>query len=294
MKSPLFVLSALALSTFSPCSIAWNYQGHVTVAQIAYQNLDKDVRQKVDAFTKKAYQSLPEHILEKMNQLEGASQFARLAMVPDLIRKMPASDVWLTMGERIPDRLKHWDDKTTGAWHYINQAYPASSTCGFTVQPNIKLVNDALYASFKNNPQAASMMFLSHLAGDSHQPMHAVTKSTSSLLCLSDFGANKHRLDVPQKDLHHLWDSGLGFLDQPLNIDVVATELQAEFPKSDSFEQSDVSLWLRESYQLADFAYSVEKGSTPSDVYMERGTEYVKQRLVEAGYRLAGEQSSAL
>ncbi|MFD2177468.1 S1/P1 nuclease [Veronia pacifica] len=298
MKSLAFIplaFTALLVTAYTPSAIAWNYQGHVTIAQIAYQNLDKDVQKKVDALATKAYNSMPDHILEKMESVQGASKFARLAMVPDLIRNMPAKDVWLLMGERIPESVNGWDDKTTGGWHYINQAYPAKSDCEFVKEPNIVMVNDALYASFKRHPKAATMMFLSHLAGDAHQPMHSVTQSTSELLCISDFGANKYSLDVAQKDLHHFWDSGLGFLEQPFNVDKMAKELQVAFPKASfSQGQGNVSSWVDESYQLAYFAYNTPKGQKPGKTYYKKGTEMVRQRLTQAGYRLAGEMNEAL
>ncbi|MGF1701192.1 S1/P1 nuclease [Photobacterium makurazakiensis] len=296
MSKKNIVASAVAALMLLPSAAhAWNYQGHVTVAEIAYQNLNSTAQKQVDVLASKAYLSLPKDIQDKMDSFEGASQFAKLAMVPDLIRKVPAVDVWQSMDESIPATLNQWDEKTTGAWHYINQAYPATSQCDFVHIPNIKLVANYLYEDFKQNPQAASLMFMSHVAGDSHQPMHSISQSLSKTECVTDLGANKHTLNIPQKDLHHLWDSGMGFLDTPYNIHELAKQLQAINPK-ESFDlgaTANVELWLEESYQLADFGYSVEIDSTPSEAHYSQGTKYVKQRLSQAGYRLADELNAA-
>ena len=296
MKNITLVASAMAALALAPTSaMAWNYQGHVTVAEIAYQNLDDAVKVQVDELAGKAYQSMPKDVQQKMDSFEGASQFAKLAMVPDLIRKVPAEQVWQQMGETIPAKLNQWEEKETGAWHYINQAYPASSQCDFVHTPNIKLVASYLFEDFKHNPQAASLMFMSHVAGDSHQPMHSISQSLSKNECVTDLGANKHTLDVPQKDLHHLWDSGMGMLDEAHNIHDFAVSLQQDFPKGkmELGQVADVDLWVKESYALADFGYSVEKDVKTSEAYYQKGTELVKQRLTQAGYRLAEELNIA-
>lgn len=296
MKNITLVASAMAALALAPTSaMAWNYQGHVTVAEIAYQNLDEAVKVQVDELAGKAYQSMPHDVQQKMDSFEGASQFAKLAMVPDLIRKVPAEQVWQQMGETIPATLNQWDEKETGTWHYINQTYPATSQCDFVHTPNIKLVASYLFEDYKQNPQAASLMFMSHVAGDSHQPMHSISQSLSDNACVTDLGANKHTLDVPQKDLHHLWDSGMGMLDKSHNIHDFAASLQQDFPKGnmDLGKVADVDSWVKESYALADFGYSVEKDTKPSDAYYQKGTELVKQRLTQAGYRLADELNTA-
>ncbi len=296
MKSITLVATAVAALTLAPTlAMAWNYQGHVIVAEIAYQNLDKTAKVQVDKLAGKAYQSMSKDIQQKMNSFEGASQFAKLAFVPDLIREVPARQVWQQMGETIPATLNQWHEKETGPWHYINQTYPASSHCKFVHIPNIKVVARYLFDDFKHNPKAASLMFMSHVAGDSHQPMHSVAQSLSKKKCMSDLGGNKYTLNVPQKDLHHLWDSGMGMLDKAYNIHDFAISLQKDFPKATMAlgKVADVDLWIKESYSLADFAYSVKKDTKPSEAYYKKGTELVKQRLTQAGYRLADELNTA-
>lgn len=292
MDNKKLITSAVAALALIPnIANAWNSQGHVTVAEVAYQNLTPAARSQVDVLASKAYQSMPEDVKAKMDRFEGASQFARLAMVPDLIRKVPAAEVWKSMGEQVPASLNQWDEKATGAWHYINLTYPAASQCNFIRVPNIQLVNSHLFEEFAQQPQAASMMFMSHFAGDSHQPMHSVAQSLSSDKCESDLGGNKYTLNIPQKDLHHLWDSGMGFLETPYNVHDVAAQLQQAYPKAsmELGETGNINLWLEESLQLADFGYSVEKDATPSPEHYRQGTLYVKQRLSQAGYRLADE-----
>ncbi|MGF1723934.1 S1/P1 nuclease [Photobacterium nomapromontoriensis] len=275
---------------------AWNFQGHVIVAEIAYQNLTPKVREKVDALSAKAYQVMPKKTQRMMGRYDGVSQFARLAIVPDMIRKQPAQRVWKEIGETMPLSLNQWDDKKTSKWHYINEVYPATSQCDFVRKPNIKLATSALYTDFKQQPQAATMMFLSHMVGDAHQPMHSVATSMSRYWCKSDLGGNKYILDVPEKDLHHLWDNGLGLLEKKHDVDDLVVSLQHAYPvtQMDIGTPVDINQWLAESYQLADLAYSVKVGAKPAEAYYQQGKEQVKQRLALAGYRLADALNAAL
>lgn len=280
----------IALVCLSSTSVqAWNFQGHVIIAEIAYQNLTPAVREKVDALSEKAFQTMPKKTQRIMGSYKGVSQFAQLAIVPDMIRKQSAQSVWKTMGEAMPSSLNQWDDKKTSKWHYINEVYPVSSDCNFVRKPNLKLVTHALYADFKQHPQAASMMFLSHMTGDAHQPMHSVATSMSRYWCKSDLGGNKYPLNAPEKNLHHLWDNGLGLLKNKNDIDDLAVSLQQAYPVTeiDLGSPANVDQWLAESYQLADFAYSVKEDAKPNKAYYQKGQEQVKQRLVLAGYRLA-------
>jgi len=295
MKKFPLIASAIATLALTPSiSYAWNSQGHITVAEIAYQNLNESAREQVDLLADKAFNSMPEAIQQKMNAYQGASKFAKLAAAPDWMRKIPAEQVWQQMDETIPAALTQWDEKATGAWHYINLTYPVTSQCDFVHVPNIKLVGNELYQSFKADPQAASLMFMSHIAGDTHQPMHTVAQSISKTECISDLGGNRHTLNIVQKDLHHLWDSGMGLLDEPHNIHDFTIALQNQYPHS-TFElgnTADINLWLQESFELADFGYSVTIDTTPTPAYYRKGADIVRQRLSQAGYRLAEEINS--
>ena len=293
-KYAMLFASALLLPTglFSLPANAWNFTGHVVIGEIAYQNLTPAARKQVDFLTDTAYIALPSKIQRVMDSNHNVSAFAELSIVPDMIRKDPAQRVWKMMGETIPASLNQWDEKTTGPWHYINYTYPSSSDCDFIREPNIEMATAALYESFQTQPQAASLMFLIHLTGDAHQPTHTVAKSVHRLWCSSDYGGNKYTLKVPQENLHHLWDDGLGLLEKKMQADKLAQSLQAKYPRTSlpelkSVPVGDVKQWVAESVALAPLAYSVKKQSTPSSEYYQQGQLAVEKRLVLAGYRLA-------
>ncbi|MGF1689176.1 S1/P1 nuclease [Photobacterium japonica] len=295
-KSLLAAAALMPLSALPLPVQAWNFEGHVIVAEIAYQNLTPVARDKVDALTAKAVNALPKKTQHIIGSYKDVSAFAQLAVVPDMIRKQPAQSVWQQMGEAMPPSLNRWDEKKTNQWHYINAVYPTNSQCNFVRKPNIQLATQALYADFNGHPQAASLMFIAHLTGDAHQPLHTVATSLSKYWCKSDLGGNKYTLKGPKKNLHHLWDDGLGLLDDKQQVLELVTALQQEYPKATLTlgQPGDVARWIEESEQLAPLVYSVKQNAQPTQTYIQQGQAVVEKRLALAGYRLADGLNHAL
>jgi len=68
-------------------TVAWNYTGHVVIAQIAYDNLNANTKRKVDYLSRLIYAQLPNNEIAQLDkQYPGASEFSKLAILPDVWR----------------------------------------------------------------------------------------------------------------------------------------------------------------------------------------------------------------
>lgn len=134
---------------------------------------------------------------------------------------------------------------------------------------------------------------LIHLVGDIHQPLHCIGHG--------DRGGNDFHLHGPHKNLHALWDDGLGFfrhtLERPLSqesLDYLRTTAGAimdAFPlqQLQHPQSADPSAWAKESHTIAveNVYRGISMNEAPSDAYLKNNEAVVKRQLATAGYRLA-------
>ncbi|XP_057823040.1 endonuclease 4-like [Cryptomeria japonica] len=145
---------------------------------------------------------------------------------------------------------------------------------------------------------AESLMFLSHLIGDIHQPLH--------LGFISDLGGNRITVQwyTEETNLHHVWDSKIinetlkEFYD--LEVSAMIEDLQRnitggwsdEVPTWDSCSKDSLSCIVRyasESISLAcEWAYKdVTADAILGDDYFLSRLPIVEKRLAQGGVRLA-------
>ncbi len=274
---------------------AWWDAGHMVAAMIAYENLDPEVKKKVDELTKQ------------------------------LNRDYPYVNHFITTGPW-PDDLKAEGVTSFNTWHYTNipmnpnriavQDQPEIDIIWAINQMQKVLGNDKSRAVDK----ARHMAFLVHLVADLHQPLHSTSvydKNNPG----GNIGGNTFRLKGKWRNMHALWDDGCGYLSElndinPYGEDKAALTsaeifrikefseiLMNEFPKENycSPLELDPDFWALESHKLAvkygyrgvnevtDKGYEkwIKFNEEPSEMYLKNGQEVVKERLVLAGYRLA-------
>lgn len=253
---------------------AWWETGHMTVAQVAYEELTPQARQTAD----------------RLISLLDMAQ-------PEVERRhfVPAS-VWM-------DEVKARGLRTFDQWHYINIPYNPE---GLGVVEDAKEVNvvsmlESLTKTLQSKQagdfeKAFALRMILHLAGDIHQPFHAVGK-ISHAHPHGDLGGNRTLVKAPGvKNIHALWDSTAGlFEDVPMaqwkqRIPTYAAQLKQQYPKSQFQHQlkSQPQTWAEESFQLA-----VKYGYTPlplkgdiSERYRRDAQRVIAERLALGGYRL--------
>ena len=305
----------VALLAFLPAPLlAWGPIGHMTVAYIAYQNLAPQTRNRVRELLKlnPDYQSWERQIPS------GAS-----ADDHDRMIFMIAS----TWADDIKNEAQYTDDGNDGGntaggatssqnigysdllrhryWHFVNTAFspdqtPLPEIPTPNAQTQIVTFRAVLASSQPDELKSYDLVWLVHLIGDVHQPLHAVTRFTKSYP-KGDAGGNLVKL-VGDADstLHSYWDdlpgSDCKFCSdkvQCLNRAIVlGRAYQSASAKSRSM---DAAAWIRESFDeartkvyqdpigAADQPYTI----VPRSSYETQAQKLAKMRVALAGALLA-------
>ncbi len=288
----------VVLAPLTP-ALAWDPLGHMTVNQIAYDNLTPTAKAKVDAS------------IENFNRREGTEYtFVVAGCYMDDIR----------------GKTREYN-----TWHYITlpdnreglPLPPASEENVLWAIKKMLAILDGKSTDSKISRDTALVM-LSHLVGDVHQPLHTTSKN-------DDRGGNKVKipnLDDPELaifnsdgNLHWFWDMSyragmsddgdtvVSLFSAPLYsrdapvaghlkaLDLVrekATEYEGKYPAATLGEPATPEEWISESHEIGfDTAYGKLPGGPNSNPvtldsdYVEPAREIAEKRITLAGYRLA-------
>ncbi len=291
-------ITCITLSLFSQLAYAWNFTGHVVIAQIAYDNLNPIAKNKADTLAAAIFTQLPSRQQEKLNQrYPSASTFAKLTLMPDVWRKWQLGTVFNTYHASVPLNLLLYAKHNTRAWHYMLQPYPATEHCMNLPQQNVAWVIPKLETDVQTvkatNSKALVMVFLEHYVGDINQPLHNISHVNSS--CVDDKGGNDfclvwNKKGRCSKNLHSLWDSAVGYLKPKDNIARVAYRLEQAHPRSEfatQLQDPNPKDWAQADYHYAAFIYSLTPNQKPTSAYYQQGQAIAKSQLAFAGYELA-------
>jgi hypothetical protein len=268
--------AGLAVCLFLPARLfAWNGEGHMIVAQVAYNHLDAVVKNRCDALIAVAL----------ANNSSGTSNFVTAACWAD--------DFKTQLG--------------TGIWHYIDQPFSLDGTptngvgaASFDVVRAIRLCVTTLQdTSATLTNRATCLRYLIHFVGDIQQPLHCST-AVSSTHPTGDAGGNSFTITGTWNNLHSLWDAGGGFLtdsiSRPLNtsgqatlVNKVAT-VEAAYPFAGNPGMiPDPQTWATEGLNLAETVsyVGIVTGATPSASYLNSASNTTTQRMAVGGKRLA-------
>jgi hypothetical protein len=242
----------LAVFLLPVLAFSWGKTGHRVVGQIAENHLSPKAAAAV-------------------RDLLGPDSLAEIANWADEIRSDPS-----------------W--KRADPWHYVNipdgETYEAMSK---NPAGDIIVAMKRFEATLRNpaapkEERIQALKFLVHMIGDIHQPLHAGKRD--------DLGGNRVSVhwfrSVEATNLHTVWDDLIieqeklsftewtRFLDHP-----TAAELK-------EWQGSNYTAWMEESYKLRDRCYDFKPELPLSYDYVYKSLPIVKQRLLQAGVRLAG------
>jgi len=149
-----------------------------------------------------------------------------------------------------------------------------------------------LASSDTDAKKSYDLVWLEHLVGDVHQPLHAATR-VSGADPNGDRGGNLVKLcAAPCKDeLHAFWDDLLGTSSSPATAIRVARGLPE--PDSTLASKKDASDWVNESFELAQnsvYTAPIGSGDGPfaiTSAYRRNAKKIAQQRVAVAGVRLA-------
>ena len=325
--------------------VAWNHMDQATKDKVfallqqvpSVQNADQTIT--IPGFTEWSA-NLPAGLTDDQQHMY---IFMRAATWPDSIkhRFFHDSDTPPANLSEAEANLGFTDRNSHGYWHFIDTPFgtprsgakaPAlpSSCQKFAPAPvtslpdapvanavaEISLLSTALASDEDPALKAYDLIWLEHLTGDVHQPLHATVRFVQGI---PDTGGNCVAISVPKpisthfvpagskerapSELHAFWDDlpGTGGqMDTKLAADYAAT-LPA--PPDDQASISDPAIWAQESFTMAGqdvYSGPIAVGFGTPKAYVITQTYYTtaytdaQQRIALAGVRLANMLTQAL
>jgi hypothetical protein len=183
-------------------------------------------------------------------------------------------------------------------WHFVDEPFSTDHTPLVPPEsPNaltqIVAFRKALGSDTSDDVKSYDLVWLEHLVGDVHQPLHTAARFTMAQPNGDEGGNKVSTCDKPgcRDELHAEWDGVLGKSKKPED----AIKYVKKLPAPDSKEAAidDPSVWVNESFQLAQHAVYVSPiGNGPGpyqlDAAYRAATRNVAQQQVAlAGARLA-------
>jgi hypothetical protein len=271
-----FVTTLLLIALLPARAAAWGDQGHHIVAMIAEKNLSNTARTRVA------------QILGQGNRCNHG----------DVLSKMLCAAVW-------PDESRKTTHKFTYNWHFVdislhNPNYNESRDC----EPENQAVSGkcgifgldharSILRGDTSDPhitRAQALMFVIHIVGDLHQPLHTVLEKT---------GGNGLKVTYfnISTDLHKVWDTKIiesemirSHQTETQYADMLEGKIEAA--GLSSFQQGDPVSWLNETHARAindAYGTTLPSGNHPQlgKPYLQHNLPVVNLQLERGGARLA-------
>ncbi|MBH5396405.1 S1/P1 nuclease [Bradyrhizobium sp. CNPSo 4010] len=270
---------ALVLALVATEASAWWDAGHMQIAYVAYKKLDAPVKDKVDALLKlnkdyaKWTAGAPDERTAKLYAFVHAATWADDIKTKEYNYTRDKVDS-PTAGQNIgyADRNQH------AYWHYKDTNFSPDGTPLPQPDPvdlvtQLKLIIAALPSTSgaTDDVRSYDLVWMLHLVGDAHQPLHAIRRYTRQIPG-GDAGGNAEQVIPANGDtmaLHAYWDSLFGGYVSPYGavFDAEDKDGLAHIAVNETSAQvSDPQAWIDESAELAkQYAYAapVSVGSNP-------------------------------
>ena len=267
----LFVLPQLAF--------AWGANGHRIVAQLCYDNLNEQARQRVDAAL-------------------GDNYLAQISTWPDYVRAETGWDFaspWHYMTVQ-PDQDVPAVARETGQDPAVNDVREAIAFMAEVLRGNEEARRRLTAMMDENGAEplagsldATALAFLIHFIGDVHQPMH-VGKNR-------DLGGNKIEVLYfgDRYNLHSVWDTRIIEQERLSYTEFAAFVAIHTRGRKDDWSDDAPETWMQESIVLRERIYNTLYDQTDRETGLPMfGYDYqhdylplVEERLGAAGYRAA-------
>lgn len=304
------LLAALVLALAGQAALAWNSIGHMSVAWVAYQKLTPTEKARVAALLQ-----LNPYYKQWLTYLPAGTSdadrdmyvFMMAATWPDEIKAMGSHYVGTDTAphaEQASLNNGYNDHNAHKYWHFANMPLGGDGVSLTplsvpTVTQKIVAFRAALASNVPDPIKSYDLVWLIHLVGDVHQPLHCATR-ISTTNPKGDLGGNLVVVAGPSKELHAFWDGALGE-GETRNFSTAA-KVAAALPPADASLTSDdkVDDWAAESYALAKSAVYVDPvvaGLGPftlNSAYTTNAEQIARQRVALAGARLANLLKTAL
>jgi len=291
---------------------AWSDEGHMQIAAVAYDRLTPAVREKVD-FLIKLNPEYASWIAGHPPRKSAQYAFVRAAVWADDIksRALEYTDdkpTEPTAGQNIG----YYDNFMHTYWHFKDIGFSTDGTHAGDPDPvnastQIKVLTAGLAPSsgLPDNVRSYDLVWLLHLVGDAHQPLHAANRFSHNRP-QGDRGGNDENV-IPATGetikLHAYWDRLLGSYSTPegaIQDALIGKDTKLPDPDAALASKADPDYWFKDSEKLAeDFAYAepVRSGMEPYMLdrqYESNARKIARQQAALAGARLANLINEAL
>jgi hypothetical protein len=294
------------LATTSP-ALAWNNKGHMVVACVAYRRLTRTTRERIDDLLRRHpdYKQWETRIAANVS---GAEQRRRIFMIAatwaDQIKASGSYADDGTDNGRRPDGARSSQNTGYGDhlrhryWHFIDVPFardgsPLPSIPTPNAQERIRLFRHVLASPEEpEDLKSYDLVWLLHLVGDVHQPLHAATRVSASY----PNGDENGRLVTVylagrRYDLRAFWNTILGG-ETSLSA---AENLTNALPAASVADAAllDEATWVQHSFELAQtkvYAPPIGVGAGPFTItaaYRASVQSVARQQVELAGERLA-------
>jgi hypothetical protein len=264
MRSVRFVL---LLVLFPIHAFGWGAKGHAVVAELAERGLSPNVAAEI-------------------RKLNFGAPLRDIASLPDDWRA---------------DETKKLRPGDTGSLHFANTpneiaTFDRARDCKEDqcvvagIEKFIAVLKDRTQP---NDKRREALIFVVHLIGDLHQPMHTaggMVKDEATGQMVPDLGGNKVKVRFLgiETNLHSIWDSGI--IDWgPATVDDYVNHLMKFEMRGRSVEElqrGTVKEWFEEShYAAVHDAYDIGNGVLGGE-YAKKNIGIVYERLLRGGLRL--------
>jgi hypothetical protein len=293
-------LVALAILASMSSAYAWNSEGHMIVAEIAWSHLNQPKRDRAIQLLKlnPDYQNW---IAGVPDVQKDEFAFLRAATWPDAIKERGEGHIFdgeEPSGPSSGQNIGYSDKNQHRYWHFVDTPFSRDGTPLIQpVTPNaqsqIQLFEATLDSiSASDDVKSYDLVWLEHLVGDVHQPLHA-TSQFSSAFPSGDEGGNRVSICITNchQNLHAFWDDILGTSIDP--ADAIAAAGRLAPPQSSDAAVSDVGTWISNSFNDAqNIAYGAPIGIGPGpfpidDRYTAAARAEAEKQIALAGLRLS-------
>lgn len=302
------VVILIALAVVGPGDArAWDHEGHMVVAYIAYAHLPADTKTRVDTVLR-AHPDLPTltHLAGSPHGNDYAMRlFVEASRWPDLIKNDGRFYDETNPHDAPTRRLSGFPDmKMHKPWHYIDIGFstdgtPVAEPPPVNARSAIRDFRRAIRDQYVSSPyKAYGLSWLEHLVGDVHQPLHCAARFSKAHPHGDDGGTKcvivaleLPGVTFPVDNLHALWDDVLGDDTRFGAVAAIAKQAEASSPP-EPLDVVDEEAWTEESFEYAkSAAYRPLDGQsgTPTVVpaYVDAARALALQRIKLAGHRLA-------
>jgi S1/P1 Nuclease len=291
---------AVALGIGSPARAWWD-EGHMQIAYLAYKRLSEPVKDKADALLKlnkdyaKWTAGAPDDTTAKMYAFVHAATWA------DDIKTKPYGYTRDTVTSSTAGQNIGYSDHNQHAyWHFKDIDFspdgtplPAADPVDFVTQ--LKMMIAALPASSgaSDDVRSYDLVWILHLVGDAHQPLHAAARYTLQIPD-GDAGGNAESV-IPASGwstaLHAYWDAIFGGYSSPYGAIFDADDkdgLSSVGVNQAAAQIADPAVWAQESADLAkQYAYAPPIGTGKNPVLLTRDYETSAKNVARARAALA-------